>query len=105
MTTVGPRWRDKAMVRVMHAKHGDEAVKCASWAHRIRTFLVHSHGKDIVVGRVISNEEDRLLRPVRDHVRHALIHVGTFAIRSDLDVLLELPEEFEGDLGDLQFTK
>jgi hypothetical protein len=103
--TVGPRRWDKAMVRVVHAKHGDQAVKCASWAHRVRTFLIHSHGKDIVVGRVISNEEDRLLRPVRDRVRQALVHVRTFAICSDLDALVELPEKFEGHFGDLEFAK
>ena len=93
------------MVRVVHTKHRDEAMKSASWAHRIRTLSIHSHSKDIVVGRVLSDEEDRLLRPVRDRVRQVLVHVGSFAIRPDIDVLVELPEEFEGNVCDLEFAK
>ena len=93
------------MVRVVHTKHRDEAMKCASWAHRIRTLSIHGHGENIIVGRVISDEEDRLLRPVRDRVRQVLVHVGPFAIGSDLDVLLELAEKFKGDIGNLEFTK
>lgn len=92
------------MVRVVQAKHGDEAVKCASWAHRIRTRFIHRHGEDIVVGRVISNEEDRLLRPVCDRVCQALVHIGTFGVRSDLDILVELPEKLEGDVGDSELS-
>ena len=93
------------MVRVVHTKHRDEAMKCTSWAHRIRTLPIHGHSEDIVVRRVLSDEEDRLLRPVRDRVRQVLVHVGSFAIRPDIDALVELPEESEGDVCDLEFTK
>ena len=93
------------MVRVVHAQHRNETVKCASWAHRVRTLFIHSHGEDIVVWRVISNEEDRLLRPVCDRVCQALVHIGTLAIRSDLDVLVELAEKLEGDVCDFEFTE
>ncbi len=64
------------------------------WAHRLRTLFIHSQGEDILVRRVISKEKERLLRPACDRVRQALVYIGTFAIRSDLDILVELPENF-----------
>lgn len=51
-----------------HVKRGNEAGKCASWAHRLRNLFIHGQGDDKVVRRAISKEE-RLLRPVCDRSR------------------------------------
>jgi hypothetical protein len=54
---------------------------------------------------VLGQEEERILGPTCQSVRQALIYLGILLVRPNLDILVELPEELEGEVCDLKFAK
>ena len=54
---------------------------------------------------MISNEKECLFCPVSERIGQVGVYTGTFAIFSDLDVLVKLLEECEGYLSDFKLAK
>jgi hypothetical protein len=103
-TAMSPRRRNEAIVRFVNAKCCDKAVECTSWTHRLPSRLFDCHWKDVVVRRIISEEEECPFRPVGDMVCQAFVYLGSFRVCPDFDVWVELTEEFERNVCDLEFA-
>jgi len=105
---VGPRGRNDAVVRVVDTEHGNLAAKCTVWPnwweHGLSSLIVHHQRKDKVRGRPRSKREKGVLGPVSHGGRQLTIRPGTLGVRSDLDRLVELPEELERDFCNFELT-
>ena len=72
---------------------------------RVAGRVINSHSKDVVLGHVLSEKEERPLGPTRQSVRQALVHIGTLPVRPGFGVLVKLSEELEGEVCDLEFAE
>lgn len=101
---VGPRRRDEAAVRVVGAKHGNLAAKCASGRLGFSRGLVHDQREDEILGRAHGKRPQGVLGPSFQGARQVAVRFGALAVHPDFDLLVELPEELEGDAGDFQLA-
>ena len=102
--TVCPRRGNQAIVRIKDANRRNDTVNRASRADGQPSRAINGHSKDVVLRRVLREEEEQPLGPTRQSVRQALVHLGTFLVRPNFDILVELPEELEGEVCNLEFA-
>ena len=92
----------------MDTEHGNLAAKCTVrpiWReHGLSAHIVHHQRKDKVRGGAWSKREKGVLGPGSYGGRQLIIRPGTFGVRSDLDILVDLSEELEGDSRDFELT-
>ena len=103
--TVRSRRWNQAIVRIIDANRRDHAVNRAPWTHGQPSRETNGHSKDVVLGHVLSEKEERPLGPTRQSVRQVLVHFGALLVRRGFDVQVELSEELEGEVCDLEFAE
>jgi len=92
----------------VETEHGNLAAKCTVWPiwreHGLSARPVHHQRKDKVGGGARFKREKGFPGPGSYGGRQFLIRRRTFGVRSDLDSLVDLPEELERDFRDLELT-
>jgi hypothetical protein len=89
---------------VVRTKHGNLAAKCASRRLRFSRSLVHYQREDEILGRALGERPQGVLGPGFQGARQLAVRFGTLAVHPNFDLLVELPEELEGDAGDFQLA-
>ena len=89
----------------MDAHRRDKTVNSAPRTHGLPSRSINGQSENVVLRRVLRDEEDRPLGPTRQSVRQALVYLGTLLVRPDFDILVELPKELEGEVCDLEFAE
>jgi hypothetical protein len=102
---MGPRGRDKAIVRVVGTEHGDLAAKRTARRLRQARRLIHDQGKDEIGRRAFLERTEGVLGRLLEGGRQFPVRMGFLAVFPNLDLLVELAEELERDARDLEFTE
>lgn len=103
--TVCPRRGNQTIVRIKDANRRNDTVNRAPRTDGQSSRSINGHSKDVVLRRVLREEEEQPLGPTHQSIGQALVHLRTFLISPNVDILVELPEELEGEFCDLEFAE
>jgi hypothetical protein len=101
---VGPRGRDDPIIRIVGTEHSDLATKRTTRGHGLSTRLIHHQRKDEIRRRARGKREEGVLGPLLECSRQLFIRLGTLGVRPNLDALVDLLEELEGDTRDFELS-